>query len=102
MALSNNDSQNGMGVSVSCMACRRSRRLIASTAPIIAMVMTATMPVSVIVVVRLALSNTGRRSASQIITTSTPSTPGSQRSRVATMSLIGGRRHDGRFEDRRA
>ncbi len=61
--------------------------------------MTATMPVSVIVVVRLALSSTGRRSASQIITTSTPTTPGTQRSRVATRSLIGGRRHEGRFED---
>ncbi|MNT18164.1 hypothetical protein D3C72_1533490 [compost metagenome] len=81
------------------MAWRRNRRLMASTAPSMAMVSTATMPVSVIVVVRLALSRTGSRSASQIITTSTPSTPGSQRSRLATMSLTGGSRHDGRFVD---
>lgn len=57
------------------------------------------MPVNVMVVVRLAFNSTGSRSASQIITTSTPSAPGSQRRRCATLSEIGGRRHDGRLAD---
>ncbi|KAG0731052.1 hypothetical protein G6F32_017263 [Rhizopus arrhizus] len=74
----------------------------ASTMAIVVMMITATMPVSVMVVVRLAFSNTGRRSASQIITTSVPSRLGSQFRRVATASLMGGRRQDGRCVDNSA
>ncbi|MNL28083.1 hypothetical protein D3C87_1497130 [compost metagenome] len=91
--------QKGAGASVSWISFCRRRRPITSTALMAAMINAATMPVSVIVVVRLALSNTGRRSASQIITTSVPSRFGSHCKRVAAALLMGGKRHEGRRRD---
>ena len=74
----------------------------ASAVAMVAMIRVDTIPVSVMVVVRLVFSSTVRRSASQISTISAPIVAGTQLSFCATASLMGGRRQDGWRADSRA